>query len=103
MPDLAVRGLSEQLHRELKAAARRNHRSLNGEILARLTASVRPGPVDPEALLERIRRRHAGLGPVDLDEATLRGLRDKGRREERERRREGGRPPRAQGQWTPDE
>lgn len=98
MPDLALRGLSEQLHRELKSAARRNHRSLNGEILARLTASVRPGPVDPEALLERIRDRHEELGPVNLDEATLRSLREEGRRGAEELRRAERR-----GRWPWDE
>ncbi len=80
MPDLALRGIPADLHRELKSAARRNHRSLNGEILARLAASVRPGPVDPEALLERIGRRHQAIGPVDLGEASLRRMRDEGRR-----------------------
>ncbi|MXW36323.1 MAG: Arc family DNA-binding protein, partial [Chloroflexi bacterium] len=40
MPDVALRGNPEQLHQDLKAAAKRSHRSLNGEILARLTASV---------------------------------------------------------------
>lgn len=64
--------------------------------LTSLTSQLRPGPVDPEALLQRIRRRHEELGPVDLDEATLRRLRDEGRREEEERRREGGRPPTAE-------
>ena len=43
MPDVALRGIPEELHLELKAAAKRSHRSLNGEILARLAASVRPG------------------------------------------------------------
>ncbi len=104
MPDLALRGLSDLLHRELKSAARRNHRSLNGEILARLTASVRPGPVDAEALLERIQRCHEGLGPIDLDEATLRRLRDEGRRREGGRAKEGrpqeGRPQEGRGQWA---
>ena len=80
MPDLALRRVPGELHRELKAAAKRNHRSLNGEILARLAASVRPGAIDAAALLERIRRRHETLGPVDLDEATLCELRDQGRR-----------------------
>ena len=80
MPDLALRGIPSELHGELKAAAKRNHRSLNGEILARLAASVRPGTIDAAALLERIQRRHAALGPVELDEATLRELRDQGRR-----------------------
>lgn len=80
MPDVALRGIPEELHRELKAAARRGHRSLNGEILARLAASVRPQPVDAAALLERIRRRHEALGPIDLNGRTLRRLRNEGRR-----------------------
>ena len=68
MPDLALRGVSEELHKDLKAAAERNHRSLNGEILARLAASVRPSVVDPVALLDRIQRRYRTLGPIDLDD-----------------------------------
>ena len=79
MPDVALRGVPDELHRELKSAAIRNHRSLNGEILARLTASVRGQPVDPEALLARIRLRHETLGGTDLDEKTLREMRDSGR------------------------
>ena len=79
MPDLALRGIPRDLHRELKAAAKRNHRSLNGEILARLAASVRPAPIEAATLLERIRRRNRALGPVALDEVTLNRLRDEGR------------------------
>lgn len=79
MPDLALRGIPEDLHRELKAAAKRNHRSLNGEILARLAASVRTVPIEAATLLERIRRRNRALGPVALDENTLNRLRDEGR------------------------
>ena len=79
MPHVAVRGLSEDVHRELKEAARRNHRSLNGEILARLTASVRSNQIDARVLLERIQRRHELLGPVDLSDNVIRELRDAGR------------------------
>ena len=79
MPDIALRGVSDELHRELKSAAIRNHRSLNGEILARLTSSVRGEAVDPETLLARIRLRHETLGRIDLDEKTLREMRDSGR------------------------
>ena len=79
MPNLALRGIPDQLHRELKSAASRNHRSLNGEILARLTASVRGGPADPETLLERIRLRHETLGEVDLSQEALREMRGAGR------------------------
>ena len=79
MPNLALRGIPDQLHRELRSAAIRNHRSLNGEILSRLSASVRGEPVDSETLLERIRLRHETVGPVDLSEENLRKLRDTGR------------------------
>ena len=80
MPDLALRGMPQELHRELKAAAKKSRRSLNGEILVRLEASVRAAPIDAVALLERIHRRNRRLGPIDLDVATLRRLRDEGRR-----------------------
>ena len=79
LPDIALRGIPDPLHRELKLSASRNHRSLNGEILARLTESVSPEPVDPQALLDRIRQRNETLGPVDLSEDTLREMRDTGR------------------------
>ncbi len=79
MPDLLIRGMPDELHRELKAAAEADHRSLNGEVLARLSASVRPAQADAVALLERIQRRHLRLGPIDLGEAALRRLRDEGR------------------------
>ena len=80
MPDVALRRMPDELHRELKAAAKENHRSLNGEILTRLAASVRASPIDAVALLERIQSRHRRLGPIELDEATPRRLRDEGRR-----------------------
>ncbi len=78
MADVAVRGIPDELHLELKAAAERNHRSLNGEIVARLAASVRTAPVDAITLLERIQRRNRRLGPIELDDAALRGLQDEG-------------------------
>ena len=79
MPNLALRGIPDQLHNELKSAARRNHRSLNGEILARLTASMLSESVDPETILERIRLRRESIGQVDLSEETLREMRNSGR------------------------
>ncbi len=78
MPDVVLRGLSNLLHHELRSAAKRNHRSLNGEILARLTASIRAEPVDPQKLLERIRLRHQTLGQIDMGEETIREMRNSG-------------------------
>ena len=54
MPDVALRGISPVLHQALKRAAERNHRSLNGEILARLEESVRASVVDVDALLAAV-------------------------------------------------
>ncbi len=79
MPNLVLQGLSNELYQELKVAARRNRCSLNGETIARFTASVRTEPVDTEGLLERIRLRRATIGRVDLSEGTLREMREFGR------------------------
>jgi len=79
VPDIVLRGIPDYVHQELKTAAQRNHRSLNGEILERLTASVHNAPVDAAVLLERIRHRHETLGKIDLGEASLQDLRDAGR------------------------
>ena len=80
MPQVAVRGLPEDVHRKLKEAARRNHRSLNGEIVTRLTASVNSNQIDAQAMLERIRKQQRFLKPVDLSDEVTRELRDAGRR-----------------------
>lgn len=79
MPHIALRGMSDDLHQELKSAAERNHRSLNGEILARLTASMRPSSVNVDELLDRIGRRRTTIGSIDLSETALRELRNAGR------------------------
>ncbi len=79
MPDLALRGIPEDVHRELREAANRNHRSLNGEILSRLAASVHSETVDIQALLERIRLRREDIGHIDLSENNLREMRNAGR------------------------
>ncbi len=80
MPQVAVRGLPEDVHRKLKEAARRNHRSLNGEIVTRLTASVNSNQLDAQAMLKRIRQQQKFLKPVDLSDDVTRELRDAGRR-----------------------
>jgi len=79
MPDIALRGLSSAVHEALKEAAERNHRSLNGEILARLEASLQPSTVDVEGLLARIHARQERLGSLHLGDEELRALKGKGR------------------------
>lgn len=79
MPDIALRGVPDNLHKELKAAASRNHRSLNGEILARLSDSVWHKPLDVQEFLDRIKQRRQSIGDLDLSEQNLRSMRDAGR------------------------
>ncbi len=50
MPNVALRGVPDHVHRRIKDAARANHRSMNGEILARLAASVSAAPMSEEKL-----------------------------------------------------
>ncbi len=79
MANVALRGMSPELHQTLKQAAERSHRSLNGEILARLEASVRMSTVDVDALLARIEARRERFRVPDLDTAELRALKQAGR------------------------
>ncbi len=79
MSQIALRGVPDQLHQELRQAAARNHRSLNREILARLQESVQHRITDVDSLLERIRHRREEIGELDLSEETLRELKSAGR------------------------
>lgn len=79
MPDVALRGLSPGLHQALKEAAEENHRSLNGEILARLEHSFGPSIVDVDVLLARVAARRDRLRSLTLSAEELRRLKDAGR------------------------
>lgn len=79
MAQIALRGVPDQLHHEIREAAARNHRSVNGEILARLEESLGHRFTDVERLLDRIQRRHDMIGTLDLREETLRELKSAGR------------------------
>lgn len=96
MPSVALRGVPEYVHRRLKDAARSNHRSLNGEILARLVASVPAEPkrdetrgsvpyesLSAEEIRERARKRGAAIrarGDIDLSPERIEALTQEGRR-----------------------
>ena len=94
--NIALRNVPEDLHAELKAAAKRNHRSLNGEILARLALSRRDLPLlkradlnsdrgriltdeEEAALLKRIAERRKTIGDIDLSVETVNALKSEGR------------------------
>ena len=67
MATLTLKNIPHRLHRRLKASARRNRRSLNGEILARLERQLTAGRRRPAsqakavaALAARVRRLERG-------------------------------------------
>ena len=97
MPNVALRGVPEHVHRRIKDAARANHRSVNGEILVRLVASVSAEsaptamavphvprePVSEEELRERARKRREEIdarGGIDLSPEAIEALIQEGSR-----------------------
>ena len=80
MPNITIRGVPDDLHQELKSAASRNQRSLNGEILSRLMeTSASPQPRDTKDLIQRIQKFRESIGPIDISEEDLRNMRNEGR------------------------
>ena len=76
---LTIKNLPARVHARLVARAASHHRSLNGEVVASLTAAVEAAVVDPDQLLASARRLRATfVGRVAP--AALRKLKATGRR-----------------------
>ena len=73
MPNVNLKNLPKEIHRRLKARAKRNHRSLNSELIACLQEAVMPKRIDPEEAAQRIRALRARFrGPPLRDEEIVR-------------------------------
>jgi plasmid stability protein len=79
MATITVKDLPDKLHRQLKARALQQHRSLNSHIIALLEAATTPQKLDPEALLARAAKLRARV-TGRLTDADLSALRSSGRR-----------------------
>lgn len=53
---ITVKNIPEQIYERIKAQAKANHRSVNGEILSILEQAVSLPPIDVQATLERARK-----------------------------------------------
>ena len=82
MATLTIRNLPEQLHETLKLRAKRNHRSVNQEVIAELSLAITQEPlaernarVDREILeIDALRARAKGfLTAEQIDEAKREG------------------------------
>ena len=79
MPTLTIKDLPERLHRQLKARALQQRRSLNSHVIALLEAATTPQKLDAEALLARAARLRSRV-TGKLTDADLAAFRAAGRR-----------------------
>ena len=53
MVTVTIKNIPEQIYERIKAQARSNHRSINGEILSILEQAISLPPIDVKATLQR--------------------------------------------------
>ncbi len=78
--NLTLKGVPDLVYERLKQAASANHRSLNGEIIARLEAQVLPRRVAAEDHLAAIRTIRERLQGLAFDHADIDRFKREGRR-----------------------
>ena len=69
MPNLSIKDVPEELAEALRQRAARNHRSLQGELMAIITAAV-AAPVEPPAAEARPRTQSWRKGTRTIEELT---------------------------------
>lgn len=79
MPSLTIKGISDELLKQLKQSAAESRRSLNGEVLYRLARSVKGNRINVEDFLRSSAERRARLALPGLDDDLLRGAKENGR------------------------
>ena len=82
MATLTIKNVPRNLHKRLKESAAQHHRSINGEVIARLERSLMSRPVDPEQFLARVdeaRERVAAETGIFVTEKDLREAKNWGR------------------------
>ena len=77
--NLSLKGVPDEVYERLKASASVNHRSLNGEIIARLEAQVLPRRPTAQDHLAAIRATRARLTTVAFDHADIDRFKREGR------------------------
>lgn len=80
MASITLRDIPDALHERLRAAAERNRRSLNSEIIALLEQATVPRP-SAEEVIARIKKLNKGIKHRFTEEeivGTIRRMRDEG-------------------------
>ena len=79
MPSLTIRNMPQEVLDRLREKAASARRSLNSEVLACLEAAAQATPLDPDALLARIRAVRRTPARLRLTDRTLNRLKSEGR------------------------
>ena len=79
MATITVKNIPDDLYRRLKAAAERNRRSINGEIIHRIEFSLRSQRVPAGEVLARVRDVRASYGERIIELEELEAARREGR------------------------
>ncbi len=79
MPTITVKNIPEELYEQLREVARRNRRSINGEIINRIERSLASRRVPADQLLARIRRLHEGFTGPELSVEQIDDAKREGR------------------------
>ncbi|MBM4132655.1 MAG: DNA-binding protein [Nitrospira sp.] len=79
MATLTIKNISDRVVKRLKDRAVQHHRSLNYEVIACLEAAAQATPVDPDALLARVRSLRQKPANFRLTDRTLARLKTAGR------------------------
>jgi len=77
--NLTLKGVPDEIHERLKAAAIANHRSLNSEIIAILEARVLTQRVSAQDQLAAIRAARARLKQTEFDHTEIDRIKREGR------------------------
>jgi len=79
MASITVKNIPDELYDRLKAAAKSNRRSINGEIISRIERSLTPRRATTRHLLARIQRLHESFDGRTLTVEQIEDARHEGR------------------------
>lgn len=80
MPTLTIKNIPQHLHERLKQSALENRRSINSEAIVCLERALSVRPIDPKAVLARIKALQERAPLPWLTDEFLRQAKEEGRR-----------------------
>jgi len=79
MATLTIKNIPDELHERLKERAKQHRRSINSEVIVCLEQVLGAAPIDPAALLARIRARRQAMSQIYVTDEDLRAAKNEGR------------------------